>query len=122
MNTGKNKDGWVKVVIPNGMYDEEGLNYFLSRYFNSFLDQYPNSISSNLSKMKFVIIFKGYYRFRFNCDICVILVFENEAELSSKYNEGTKVANIARNIDDIHIHCSLVDSSIVNGNARSDVI
>ena len=72
--------------------------------------------------MKFVIILKENYKFWFNSDLCFILGFENEAELSSKYNEGTKVPNITRNVDKIHIHCSLVDSSIVNGNTTSDVI
>ena len=41
---------------------------------------------------------------------------------SSKYNEGTKVPNITSNVDKMHSHCSIVDSSIVNGTRFSDVI
>jgi len=48
--------------------------------------------------------------------------FEYEAELSSKYKEGTKVPNITRNANKIYIHCSLVDSSIVNRNQTSNMI
>ena len=55
--------------------------------------------------MKFLIILKHNYKFRFNSD-----------------NEGTKVPDITRNNDKIYIHCSLVVSSIVNGNTNSDVI
>ena len=87
------------------LYDEKGLNYFLTRYFNSPLGRRPIIISSNLATMKFVIILKQNYIFWFNSDSCYILGFENEAELSSKYNEGTKVPNITKNVDLIHIHC-----------------
>ena len=65
---------------------------------------------------------KDNYKFRFNSDLYFILGFENEADLRSKFNEGTKVLNISRNVDKIHIHCSLVDRSIVNGIRTSDVI
>ena len=50
------------------------------------------------------------------------LGYENQAELSSKNNKVTKVPNIVNNVDKIQIHSSLVDSSIVNGNAPSNVI
>ena len=88
--------------------------------FNPWL--MPVSISSNLAIMKVAIILKENYKFQFNSDFSIILGFENEAKLSSKYNEGTKVPNITRNVDKIQIHWSLVDSSIVNGNTTSDVI
>jgi len=112
----------VNVVIPNGQYDEGGLNYFLTFYFNLSLDQCPISILSNLATRKFVIILKGNYKFRFTSDFCFILGFENEAKLTSKHNKGTKLCNITRNVDTIHIHFSLVDSSIVNGNTTFNVI
>ena len=57
--------------------------------------------------MKFVIILKEDYKFHSNSDLCFILGFENEAKLSSKYNEGTKVPNITRNVDKVNIHCPL---------------
>ena len=116
---GKNNDEWVNVVIPNRLYDEEGLNYFLTRHFNSSLDRCPISISSNLVTMKFTIILKENYSLSLNyflnkfglIVICVLFLrFENGAELSSKYNEATKVPNTTRNVDKIHIHSSLVGS------------
>ena len=45
----------MDVVTPNGFYDEEGLNYFLTPYFNSSLDRYPINISSSLARVKFVL-------------------------------------------------------------------
>ena len=54
----KNKDEWVNIVIPNELYDEKDLNYFLTCYFNSFLDRCPNNILSNLATTTFVIILK----------------------------------------------------------------
>ena len=119
---GINKDEWVNFVMPNGLHDEEGLHYFSTRYFKSSLDRCPISTSFNLATIKFVIILKRKYKFWFNSDLCFIFGFENEAELSSKYNESAKVPNATRNSDRIHIHCSLVDRSIVNGIRTSDVI
>ena len=121
-NKKENKEEGDNVVIPIGFYDELGLNYFSTRYLNSSLDRYPISMSTNLEKIKFVIILKENYKFRFKSDLCFILGFENEPELSSTYNEVTKVPNITRNVDKIHIHCSLVDSKIMNWNATFDVI
>ena len=118
----KNKDEWVHAVVSNGLYDEEALNYFLTRYFSSSPDRCLISIPTNLATIKFVIILKENYKFLFNSDICFILGFENEAKLSIKYDDGIKVLNITRNGDIIHIHCSLVDSSIVNGNSTSSII
>ena len=66
--------------------------------------------------MKLVINLKENYKCHFNSDLCFILRFKNEAELSSKYNEGTIVPNITRNVDKIYIHYSLVGSSIACGN------
>jgi len=45
----------MDVVTPNGSNDEEGLNYFLTPHFNSFLDRYLISISSSLATVKFVL-------------------------------------------------------------------
>ena len=59
----KNKSKWVNVVTPNGFYDELGLNYFKTNYFNSSLDRCPISISSNLATMKFVFILKENFKF-----------------------------------------------------------
>lgn len=118
----KNKDEpWLNVVIPNGMYNEECFNYFLSHYFNASRENCPITVSSNPATMRFVILLKDNYEFKFNSDLSIILGFENDVKLSDKINEGTKVPNITRNVDKIQVHCSLVDSSIVNG-ARSDVI
>jgi len=49
--------------------------------------------------MKFVIILREDYKFQLNSDLYFSLGFENKVEMSSKYNEGTKVPNIARNFD-----------------------
>jgi len=72
--------------------------------------------------MKFDAILKENYKFRFKSDSCSILGFENEAELSIKYSEGTKVPYYTRNVDKMRIYCSIVDSSIVNGDTTSDMI
>ena len=61
----KNKDEWINVVIPNRLYDSEGLHYFLTRYINSSLYLCPISISSNLETMTLVIILKKNYMFLF---------------------------------------------------------
>ena len=113
--------GWVNVTIPNGMYNDDCLNYFLCQYFDTPKDKCPIVISSNPASMRFVIILQEKYIFRFNSDLYQILGFEKESEISKKINEGTKLPNITRSVDKIQIHCSLVNSSIVN-KSKSDVI
>jgi hypothetical protein len=56
----KNKDKWVNVAIPNGFYDEEGLNYFLKLLYQFIPRSMPNQyiISSNLATIKFLIILR----------------------------------------------------------------
>jgi len=78
-------------------------------------------VLSNFPTMRFIILSKYNYELIFNCDLSIILGFKNCVLLSDKINKVTKVPNITRNVDKVQIHCSLVDSSIVDV-VRSDVL
>ena len=106
----------MNVLTHNGIYNDKCLNYFQRYYVNTFRENCPITVSSNLATtMGFVMLLNNNYEFKFKSDLSTVLGFENDVILSDKINEGTKVPNITRNVYKIQVHCSLVNSPIVNG-------
>lgn len=114
--TYQNKDHHVK--IDNGNYTIRDLNNFLQKNFNN---DSPILFGIVLATTRILMKLKPGYAVDFTkSELYKILGFESKM-YSDLEQTGKYIANISRGIDDIHIHCNIVDGALYNDNF-SDIL
>lgn len=110
-----NGTNWQTIVLPNGFYTIELINYFLKSIENKVVFDVNEITSRCILKLK-----PGYKIDFSEGKLNEILGFE--AKIIDKTDtEGKFPINITNGIDRILIHCSLVEKSYLR-NVKSDVI
>jgi len=111
----RNGRDWERLVLPDGYYNIELLNYYLKSNANP-VDFEINEITSRC-----VARLKPGHKIDFSDGkLHEILGFEAKV-IDQDKAEGKYPINISKGIDRILIHCSLVENSYLN-NVKSDVV
>lgn len=119
---------WRTVTFPNGSYQLDDINDYLQSVMKvngdsttvDGIDMFNLSIQPNYSTLRTKLVISGSYKFDFSVGNLFELLGVN-ADIYTVSSEGTDLVDITRGVNSIHIHCSIVDGSFVNG-AASDVI
>lgn len=107
-----------QIKFDHGNYTVRDLNNFMIKHLN---DDPPIQFGINFATTRIVMKLKPGYSVDFrDTELRKILGFEpklyTEEEQTGKY-----IANISRGIDDIHIHCNIIEGALYNDNF-SDII
>src|SRR5215813_13755474 len=103
---------WTDMTIPDGNYTLRELNDFMVKYFRE--DDPPIKFGVVFARQRFVIKLKEHYRLDLTkSKLHEVLGFE-PMTFEDEEQEGRFVANISRSVDDIHIHCNVIEGAYLN--------
>lgn len=112
-------NSWIDLEFPDGNYTLRELNNFLAAYFRA--DDPPIKFGVVFARQRFVLKLAENYKVDFSHGkLRDILGFESSV-YDQPEQEARFVANISKGIDNIHIHCDIIEGCMLNQNS-SEVI
>ena len=103
---------WHDLTIPDGNYTLGELNDYMTTYFRN--ESPPIQFGVIFARQRFVIKLKEHYKLDLSkSKLHEILGFEPKVYEEVK-QEAKYVANISRSVDDIHIHCDIIEGAYLN--------
>lgn len=100
---------WTTVTIPEGNYTFKELNDYLSIYFG--VEDPPIKLDVRMARQRFVLKLAENYKVDFSpSKLHEILGFEPRV-YDQPQTEAKFVANISKGIDNIHIHCDVIEGA-----------